>query len=92
MIDGTVRLFDIERRQFAGVVWNGAGQGSTGSPSWYDDSTETMWVASSGKYLGIPLNPERWVERACQIISRDLTQDEWDALVPGGEPLRPACA
>jgi hypothetical protein len=86
-----VRLWDVEREQYAGLVWNGSGQASTASPSWYDEATETMWVASSGKYLGIPLNPERWVERACQIVSRDLTQAEWDRFVPGNEPLRSAC-
>jgi WD40 repeat protein len=89
--DGTVRLWDVEREEYAGLVWNGSGQGGGGSPSWYDDATESMWVASSGKYLQIPLNPDRWVERACEIISRDLTQDEWDRLVPGNEPLRSAC-
>ncbi len=88
--DGTVRLWDVEREEYAGLVWNGSGAGR-GSPSWYDEATETMWVASSGKYLQIPLNPQRWVERACEIISRDLTQDEWDRFVPGNEPLRPAC-
>lgn len=88
--DGTVRLWDVEREQYAGLVWNGTGAGR-GSPSWYDEATETIWVASSGKYLQIPLNPERWVQRACEIISRDLTQDEWDRFVPGNEPPRSAC-
>jgi WD40 repeat protein len=89
-LDGTVRLWDVEREQYAGLVWKGSGVGP-GSPSWYDEATETMWVASSGKYLQIPLDPERWVERACEITSRDLTQDEWDRFVPGNEPLRSAC-
>ena len=88
--DGTVRLWDVEREEYAGLVWNGSGAGR-GSPSWYDEATETMWVASSGKYLQIPLNPDRWVERACEIVSRDLTQDEWDRFVPGNEPLQSAC-
>ena len=90
--DGTVRLWDVEREEYVGLVWNGPGQGGSGSPLWYDESTESMWVVSSGKYLQIPLNPERWVERACEVISRDLTQDEWDRFVPGSEPLRSACA
>jgi len=88
--NGRVRLWDVERKEYAGLVWNGSGA-SAGSPSWYDEATETMWVASSGKYLQIPLNPERWVERACEITSRDLTQDEWDRFVPGNEPLQSAC-
>ena len=89
--DGTVRLWDVEREEVAGLVWNGSGQASSSSPSWYDENTESMWVTSSGFYLQIPLNPERWIERACEIVSRDLTQDEWDRFVPGDEPLRSAC-
>ena len=89
--DGTVRLWDVERGEYAGLVWNGSGQGSTSSPSWYDETTESMWVSSSGKYLRIPLDPERWVERACEIVSRDLTEEEWDRFVPGDDLPRPAC-
>ncbi len=85
--DGTVRLWDVEREEYVGLVWNGSGQGSSGSPSWYDESTESMWVSSSGKYLQIPLNPERWVERACDVVSRDLTPDEWDR--PATSPFDP---
>jgi hypothetical protein len=50
-----------------------------------------MWVSSSGKYLQIPLDTERWVERACQVVGRDLTEEEWERFVPGDEAPRPAC-
>ncbi|MFT7649043.1 MAG: hypothetical protein ACI8Y4_003799 [Candidatus Poriferisodalaceae bacterium] len=60
-------------------------------PILYHAGVRTPWVSSSGKYLQIPLNPERWIERACEIISRDLTTDEWDRFVPGDELVRPAC-
>ena len=50
-----------------------------------------MWIPSSGKLLHIPLSPERWVEKACALVSRDLTQDEWDRYVPGDQPLHSAC-
>ena len=90
--DGTVRLWDVAQGQYAGLVWSGSGQASTASPSWYDEATDTMWVASSGKYLGISLDPSGWVERACDLVNRDLTQDEWDRFVPGDAPPQPACA
>lgn len=91
MLDGRVRLWDVEAGRFAGQAWSGTGQANTGSPSWYDDANDTMWVASSGRYLGIPLNPERWVERACEIVRRELTLEEWETLVPGDAQQRPAC-
>lgn len=39
----------------------------------------------------IPLDPARWVAKACEIVDRDLTQEEWDRLVPGDEPFRSVC-
>jgi len=88
--DGTVRLWDVLRRESGGLVWNGSGAVS-GSPSWYDEASESIWVTSSGKILQIALNPDRWVERACAIVGRDFTQDEWDRLVPGGGEVQSAC-
>ena len=90
-VDGTVRLWDVERGASAGLVWDGSGAQRPGSPSWYDEATESIWVASSGKLLQILVDPERWIERACKIVGRDLTQDEWDRFVPGGGPVQSAC-
>jgi WD40 repeat protein len=89
-LDGTVRLWDLERNASAGVVWSGAGS-AVGSPSFYDPDTTSIWVASSGKLLNIPLDPAQWIEQACDVVARDLTQDEWDRFVPGDEPRQSAC-
>jgi len=89
-LDGTVRLWDVERGTSAGVAWNGSGAVG-GSPSWYDAATSSMWVASSGKLLNIPLDPERWIAQACEVVGRDLTQDEWDRFVLGAETRQSAC-
>jgi WD40 repeat protein len=88
--DGTIRLWDVERNTSAGVVWDGSGA-VVGSPSWYDPATDTMWLAASGRILQVPLDPAVWVERACGIVGRDFTEDEWDRFVPGDEPLQSAC-
>lgn len=89
-VDGTVRLWDVERSASGGVAWNGTGSVG-GSPSWYDAESMSMWVASSGRVLNIPLDPERWIDRACEVVGRDLTQDEWQRFVPGDEPRKSAC-
>ncbi len=88
--DGTVRLWDVERGASAGVVWDGSGA-TFGTESWYDAQTDSVWVATSSLLVRIPLNPEQWVERACEIVGRNLTDDEWERLVPGDDPPQSAC-
>jgi DNA-binding SARP family transcriptional activator/WD40 repeat protein len=100
--DGTVRVWDLERNASAGLVYDGTGVGAS-SPSWYDPSSESIWVFTSGRLVEIPLDPRRWVERACQLVDRDLTPDEWNRYVAGsdatsvgsgrllGEPVQSAC-
>lgn len=89
-LDGTVRLWDLERGVSAGVAWSGAGA-AVGSPSWFDADSNSIWVASSGKVLNIPLDPAQWIEQACDVVGRDLTQDEWDRYVPGDQQRQSAC-
>lgn len=89
--DGSVRLWDLERGEAAGLVWSGSGAANDGL-SWYDDETDSIWVATSGQLLRFSLDPERWIERACEIVGRDFTEEEWDRYVPGDEPLAQQCA
>ncbi len=56
-----------------------------------DEVTDTLWAGSSGALLQIPLDPNRWVERACELVSRDLSSAEWERFVPGGGDPQPAC-
>lgn len=84
--DGSIRLWDVERGLFAAQVWDGAGVGP-GSPSWFDAANDSIWVASSARLLEIPLDPDRWIERACEVVDRSLTQEEWDQFV--GEDREP---
>jgi WD40 repeat protein len=90
--DGTVRLWDVERRAWAGLVWDGTGELGRGGPGWYDAGSDSLWIASSGQLLQIPVDPERWIERACEIVGRDFTDDEWDLYVPGDEERQSACS
>jgi len=73
--DGTLRLWDVTRNESAGLMFEGSGA-VTGSPSWYDESTDSVLVASSGKLLRLPVAADRWVELACDLTNRDFTQDE----------------
>ena len=90
--DGRVRLWDVERGEWAGLIWDGEAGAALGSPSFYDPETETMWLFVSGKLIQVPMNPERWIEKACALVGDGFTQDEWDRYVPGDEPLTSACS
>jgi hypothetical protein len=84
-----VNLWDVDKDAFVGTLWTGNGVGF-GSP-WYDEATDSIWVAASDEIVQLPMNKDVWRERACQAAGRNLTQDEWDRLVPGGGLVRLAC-
>ena len=88
--DGTVRLWDLERSAPAGLVWDGTGS-VLSSPSWYDPEADSVWVATSGLLMEVPLDPQRWVEQACDLVGRNLTEKEWERWIPGDDAPRSAC-
>ncbi len=88
--DGTVRLWNLVGGTAAGLAWQGRGAASVESP-WYDETTESVWVATSGQVLEIPVDPDRLVERACEVVGRDLTKDEWNRFVPGRAEVMSVC-
>jgi WD40 repeat protein len=88
--DGTVRLWDTVRAESVGTLWIGSGTAPS-SPPWYDESTDSVWVATSGKILQFSLEPAQWLERVCELVTRELTPEEWERLVPGEIQQRSAC-
>lgn len=88
--DGTIRIWDLETTALIGVVWAGTGS-VTESSYWYDETAKSIWTVSSGQLVEIPLDVEEWLERACRLVGRDFTQEEWERLVPGGGPVQSAC-
>ena len=89
--DGTVRLWDTVRSELVGTLWNGSGTATASSP-WYDATTDSVWVATSGTVLRFSLDPERWVDQVCDFVGRRFTADEWRRFVPGGAPVHDAVA
>ena len=88
---GEVRLYAVGSGEVPPIIWDGTGTFGA-EPGWYDAGSDSLWLPASGKLLEIPLDPARWIEQACAIVSRDLTQEEWDRFVPGDEPLRSVCS
>jgi hypothetical protein len=63
------------------------------------DSAGLAWLAdgalltasSNGTVVAWDLSPQSWTRRACQLVGRDLTRDEWARYLPD-QPYRRTCA
>lgn len=66
---------------------------SSSDPRWMDAMVHLTDVKNRfrGAAVRLPLSPERWVERACEVVGRSLTLDEWAEHVPGQDPWQPTC-
>lgn len=63
------------------------GYGATGD--WSADGTKLAWADGSSVDV-LPLDPETWRKRACELAARPLTDGERDLMPPGSRP--DACA
>ena len=55
-----------------------------------EPSDELVVLSEDGPGRRYPLDPARWLARACDVAGRDLTQVEWDRYLPG-RPYEPVC-
>ncbi|NNE95810.1 MAG: protein kinase [Acidimicrobiales bacterium] len=88
---GEVRMYDPGSGEIPTLIWDSTGTFGA-EPGWFDAQNNSLWLPASGKVLEIPLDPARLVAKACEIVDRDLTQDEWDRYVSDGQQARSACA
>jgi hypothetical protein len=89
MADGSVRLMDVDSGVTSGVLWDG--DGTQLRTPWYDETTDTIWVASRERLVRLPIDPDAWREHACESVTGELTATEWAELVPGDAPQVPVC-
>jgi WD40 repeat protein len=90
-LDGTIRLWDSGIQAFVTTVTAATTRTPDGEPGWYDETTSSLWTTTGDRLIAIPLGPEVWAAQACELIGRDLTNQEWDLYVPGGRPQSPVC-
>ncbi len=88
-LDGSVRLHDLGSGVTSEPVWDGS-DAPWGEP-WYDEATETMWLASTDRLAQLHLSGEGWRELACRRVGRELSAEDWQRLVPGDGPQVAAC-
>ncbi len=88
--DGTFQLWDVESSELVGVLHDGTAN-TLGTPT-YEAETDSVWLAVPGRAIRVPLDPSIWVQRACGVVGRELTSEEWDEFVPGDGEQRPVCS
>jgi hypothetical protein len=90
--DGTVALFDVERRLVRALPLPASDEPGTGYAHLVPGPDDEL-VVLSGDRSGrrYPMEPSVWLEEACAIVGRDLTQAEWDRYLPGRD-LQPTCS
>lgn len=97
--DRQVRLYDAASRSqlgtdittdvaadafpFVGPLW-------TRGAAIRDDGREAAIITDDGIVVW-DLDPERWSEAACELASRNLTQEEWDAYIGDLASYRETC-
>ena len=87
--DGTVELWEVERRARVARITPGSATETT--YVWFDATGDSVMVASEdGGVWRIPSNPEAWAARACEVAGRNFSRDEWSELM-GDRPYRVTC-
>lgn len=88
--DGVYRLWDLEAERAIGVLHDGSAS-SLGPPGIEEDG-RFAWLSTPGRAIRVPIEPEAWIERACEVVGRELTDAEWDEHVPSDVDRGPVCA
>jgi WD40 repeat protein len=90
--DGAVTLFDVERGLVRALPLPASDEPGTGYAHLLPEPDEEL-VVLSGNRSGrrYPMEPSVWLEQACAIVGRDLTQAEWDRYLPGRD-YQPTCS
>lgn len=88
--DGQFQLWDLSGPTWLGTLADAGASVDSAYPTAHPDGSE-VWLALDGWYRRVPLDPQAWVRRACELAARSLTQEEWADLVPGDAPYRDAC-
>lgn len=87
--EGSIDLWDFTAPIRIGTLVDIQGNEFT-YPATSSDGGE-LWLALDGWFRRVPLDPDDWFDRACEVAGRALTAEEWTNLVPGSDPYRDVC-
>lgn len=88
--DGVYRLWNLEENRAIGVLYDG--NSTAIGPPGIEENGRFAWLSTPGRAIRVPIEPDAWIERACEVVGRELTDDEWDEHVPGDVDRGPVCA
>jgi WD40 repeat protein len=87
--DGTVRIWDTERGGVLGPALRAVDRGDQGELQFSDPRTFVVLSATgTGQRWRVDL--ERWIDLACRLAARPLSEDEWRQYIPG-TAYAPSC-
>jgi DNA-binding beta-propeller fold protein YncE len=90
--DGMVSVFDAERRVVRAGGLPASPGGEVGLVRVVPHPEDgIVLINDQHPALRYPMDPADWLETACAVVSRDLTQEEWDRYLPG-RPHAPTCS
>jgi len=84
----SLALFDLTTNTMIGrPIAVPRANGTPPGMSWTEDS-RSVWINTATGPQRIDVHPDSWFERACAIVNRTLTVEEWRAFVSAeGEPI-----
>jgi WD40 repeat protein len=80
--DGQVHLLTADTLREIGQLPIGTG-GTWAFASYNADGSVLSAVDERGHIVQWDARPQSWIHRACAIVGRDLTPDEWNTYLPG---------
>jgi WD40 repeat protein len=87
--EGKLYLWDMAEGRLMAPPLTGI-LGAVTSLEYSPDQKAVVSGSDSGQVLWWTLSPAAWIEKACAIAGRNLTQAEWNHYFPG-EPYRVTC-
>ena len=90
LTDGTIIFWDIASGMPMGPVLQ-AHSARIQNIAFSSDGEKMISTSFDGSAYIWDVDPESWIERVCEKVSRNFTQEEWSYYFPG-EPYRKTCA
>ena len=89
--DGKVTIWRADEGLANAVVIDiGEGAARHVKAEFRDGGSEIVTILDQGRAIVWDVSPDALIERACDIARRDLSQEEWDAVVPN-RPYQETC-